>query len=67
MDFRQYSLQEISVGLRKLSSGDYDGHIKLSRLSQGSEEMETYGNEQKELVLRTWEMMCHLEIEEVIA
>ena len=59
-----YSLQGISIGLHKLFAGDYDGHIKLSRLAQGSEEMETYSDEQKEGVVRAWEKMCHLEIKD---
>jgi hypothetical protein len=62
--FPAYSLQGISVELHKLFAGDYDGHIKLSRLAQGSEEMETYSDEQKEEVVRAWEKMCHLEIKD---
>jgi len=59
-----YSLQGISVGLHKLFTGDYDGHIKLSRLTQGSEEIEACSDEQKEGVVRAWETVCHLEIKE---
>jgi hypothetical protein len=59
-----YSLQGISVGLHKLFTRDYDEHIKLSRLAQGNEEIETYSDEQKEGVVRAWEKMCHLEIQE---
>jgi hypothetical protein len=59
-----YSLQGISVGLHKLFAGDYDGHIKLSRLAQGSEEMKTCSDEEKEGVVRAWEKMCHLESQE---
>jgi hypothetical protein len=59
-----YTLQGISVGLHKIFAGDYDGHIKLSRLAQGSEDMETSSNEQKEGVVRAWEKICHLEIKE---
>jgi hypothetical protein len=59
-----YSLQGISVGVHKLFAGDYDGHIKLSRLAQGSEEVETYSDEQKDGVVRDWEKLCLLEIKD---
>jgi hypothetical protein len=53
-----YSLQGISVGLHKLFAADYDGHIELSRLAQGREEMAFYSEEQQEEVVRAWETIC---------
>jgi hypothetical protein len=52
-----YSLQGISVGLHKLFAANYDGHIELSRLVQGREEMAFYSEEQQEEVVRAWEMI----------
>lgn len=46
------------MGLHKLFAADYDGHIELSRLAQGREEMAFYSEEQQEEVVRAWETIC---------
>jgi hypothetical protein len=59
-----YSLQGISIGLHKLFTGDYDAHIKISRLAQGSEEMVSCSKEQKEEIVMAWDEICALEIKD---
>lgn len=46
------------MGLHKLFAADYDGHIELSRLAQGREEMAFCSGEQQEGVVRAWETIC---------